>query len=332
MADWKIKRGDKVPKPQAERSRESKIQKMFAFLGKADDLTGVTVLDLQNYTEHLSKIGNNLTRDHLTDILALFQIGDENNKFAGLPNGNPGAKIVLPPKRKGVERLAFTEEEARTILLAARQSDDPVVRWGHWLCASLGTIASEIADALVSHIVVRDGLVCMEITAAGRKFVQRDGETQNATLKTDSRTRLMPLPTALRAERFMGRVEYIRATFGTHASLFPEITPDRDGMRAKRMSSVMMRLLRRDLGIENELDPGGATVGLRDARSWRTRFGTLLEGTNLIPGSTPARWRYLSGHRAKDVHDASYTRHPPRDTLPILDALPNAVADDKLGG
>src|SRR5579872_5646750 len=136
MALWKIKRGDNQPKQQAIDSRISKMEKFLAWAKKPDDLTRVTESDIQRYKEHLIEANppdSNAARDHLTDIVALFNVADENRKFANLPGGNPAAKIVLPPKRTGRPRLGFTDDEARLILLAAREHPEPIVRWGMWL-------------------------------------------------------------------------------------------------------------------------------------------------------------------------------------------------------
>ena len=42
----------------------------------------------------------------------IYNVADENRKFDGLPGGNPAAKIAVPPKRKGRQRLAFTDDAA----------------------------------------------------------------------------------------------------------------------------------------------------------------------------------------------------------------------------
>jgi hypothetical protein len=313
MALWKVKRGDNPPRQQAIDSRKSKMTKFFAHIGKPDDLTGVTPAEIQGYKEYLLKQGgpgSNLARDHLTDILALFQVADENHKFDGLPGGNPAAKIVLPPNREGLKRLAFTDDDAKKILVAARESDKPIIRWGMWLDAFLGTITEEISDALVRHVKTVNGIPCIDITPEGRTTIV-DGEKQTAKLKTAFRPRLLPLHPALIREGFLDHVEYVRREYGDHAPLFPEVKPDKCGQRNTKASDLIMAFLR-GIGIKNETDPDtGTTTALRDSYSWRHRFASQLQDTGHIRGSTPERRRFITGHAGSDVHENVYLKHPP---------------------
>ncbi|HWB50957.1 MAG TPA: hypothetical protein VG651_17735 [Stellaceae bacterium] len=320
MMLWKVKRGDNQPKQQAVDGRLSKMRKFLAWAKKPDDLTQVTSDDLQGYKEYLLEKyppPSNVARDRLTDVVALFNVADENRKFKDVPGGNPAAKIVLPPKRKGLTRLAFTDAEARTILLAAREHPDPVVRWVTWLNCFLGTIIEEVSDARVSHIVQKDGIWCLDITETGRTTIV-DGVEQTGNLKTAFRSRLLPLHPAVIREGFLDRVDYVRRTYGENAPLFPEITPDKAGQRNARASDRIMRFLR-GIGIQNEIDPKtGKVIALRDSYGWRHRFATQLEN---MPRLKPDRQRYMTGHAAPDVHGRVYLEHPPKKLKSFIDAI-----------
>jgi len=298
------------------------MRKFFAWIEKPDNLFAVTEDDLLRYQDHLEKTyGSNHMRDHFTDICALFNAADQRRRFRHLTGGNPAQHIVLPPKRKGLDRVALTDDESQRTLLAVGAAD-PVVYWGHLLCAYLGTTQSEIADALVSHVVKDRGVWCLLITGEGRTFIDRDGKTQKANLKTEYRERYLPLVSAIR-DRVLARVAYLRKTYGEQATLFHEIEPDRDGLRANRLSTLMMRLMRdkNGLNIQDPIDAEGKRVALRDARSWRKRFTTVLDQTSHLPGSTDARRAYLTGHTPGTVRAKSYNEHPPCDTLRLLEAM-----------
>lgn len=333
MALWKVKRGDNQPKQPAIDARASKMAKFLTWANRPDDLTRVLESDIQRYKEHLVATNppdSNVARDHLTDIVALFNVADENRKFVNLPGGNPAAKIVLPPKRKGIPRLGFTDDEARLILLAAREEPEPIVRWGTWLHCFLGTITEEIADALVRHVKLVDGILCFDITTEGRTTIV-DGAAISADLKTAFRPRLLPIHPALIREGFLDYVEDVRRKYGPRAPLFPEIAPDKYGQRNTRASTLTMRFLRR-LGIENEVDPDtGKVIGLRDSYSWRHRFATQLEDMSELK---PDRQRFMTGHSAPDVHGRIYLDHSPAKLKPFIDALPDptAIEEDHVGG
>jgi len=322
MTLWKVKRGDNQPKQQAIDGRLSKMRKFLAWAKKPDDLTKVTPDDLQGYKEYLLEMyppPSNVARDRLTDVVALFNVADENRKFKDVPGGNPAAKIVLPPKRTGLTRLAFTDVEAKKILLAGREHPEAIVRWGNWLNCFLGTIVEEIADALVSHIVRKDGIWCFDITESGRTTIV-DGVEQTGNLKTAFRPRLLPLHPAVIREGFLDRVEHVRRTYGENAPLFPEIRPDKAGQRNTKASDRIMKFLR-GIGIENEIDPKtGKVTALRDSYGWRHRFATQLED---MPRLKPDRQRYMTGHAAPDVHGKVYLEHPPKKLKPFIDKLPD---------
>lgn len=328
MALWKVKRGDNQPKQRAIDSRKSKMAKFLVWAKKPDDLTLVTTADIQRYKEHLLATyppPSNVARDHLTDILALFRVADENRKFDGLAGGNPAAKIKLPPKRKGIPRLAFTDAEATKILLAARGHPEPIVQWGMPLMCHLGAITEEIADALVRHVKLVDGIWCFGITSDSRTTIV-DGATVTAHLKTQFRDRLLPLHPAVLREGFLDRVEDVHRQHGEDAPLFPEITPDKFGLRNTKASNLIMAFLR-DVGIENEIDRDtGRVTALRDSYGWRHRFASRLQDTTHVEGSTPERRRFITGHLGRDVHENVYLEHPPAKTKPIIDTLPDPLA------
>lgn len=319
---WKVKRGDNQPKQPAIDRRASKMAQFFAWVKKPDDLTSIRQSDIQLYKEFMIQQhgpSSNVPRDHLIDICALFNVADENHKFDGLPGGNPAAKITIPPKRKGLERLAFTEPEAKLIMLAARQHPQPIIRWGMPLMCFLGTIVEEISDALAGHVVQKDGIWCFDITEKGRTTIV-DGVEQTGSLKTAFRPRLLPLHPALIREGFLDRVEDLRREYGESASLFPELRPDKTGQRNTRASDIIMKFLR-GIGIMNEVDPEtGKVTALRDSYSWRHRFASQLED---MPKLKPDRQRFMTGHAAPDVHGKVYLKHPPKKLKPFINKLPD---------
>jgi len=327
MADWNRDRADNVAKQRAIDAKDKAMLEFFSFIEKPDNLLGVTVKDALHYTRN-----SGVTRHDWDEVHALFGRAEKEKRFIDTC-GNPFAGIPGPKERTTAERRALTEPMARDILLASRASPDPAVVWGHDLCAYLGTITSEIADTLVSHVVVDDdGILCLSITPKGRKTVLRGGRVQRLDrLKTKARTRLLPIPTRLKA-RFVARAAYIRENYGEGAPLFPEVPADKSGSRSHEVGRRMMKLLRDPkekggLDIRNEIDPDDGFKTLWDARSWRKRWTNNIHKTGAIPGSDGDRWRAMAGHGGVDIHATFYLEHPPRETLAILDAMPDPLAE-----
>ncbi|MGA8399784.1 MAG: hypothetical protein WB697_07830 [Stellaceae bacterium] len=124
---WRDKRGDAQPDQGSIDKRRAKMRDFFAWVrGRhsvvdGDDLTQCTADDVQGYKEHLIETygrQSNVPYDRMIDVLACFNVADENNKFRGLKDGNPATKVTTPPKRKGVPRPAFTDKQPTTLCSA----------------------------------------------------------------------------------------------------------------------------------------------------------------------------------------------------------------------
>jgi hypothetical protein len=254
------------PKDRAVNNRRRKLEKLFAFLGRTDrNIIPVTVDDLQRYKESLP---SNLRFDAFTEISATWGVAERNNK---LPNGNPCDKIHIPKPKKGT-RKPFSDDEARAILEFAIRSDDPLIRWGHWLAAFTGAITEEIIGATKNEFYKVGDVWLWDFTG-------RTG------LKTAYRPRGIPLHPALIR---IGFIEWVMAQ------------PDGPLFRvdATKASRKLMDSLR---------DETPCGIGITDKAkvhySWRHRFISRIHDL-----TTADRSRFLSGHARKDLH-AGYLHH-----------------------
>jgi hypothetical protein len=320
---WKIKRGDNQPDQEAINKRKSKMAKFLGWAGKPDDLTLVGWQDLQGYKEHLIRQhgrDSNLPRDHLIDVVACFNLADENHRFTGLPDGNPVSKLTIPPKRTGVPRPPFSDEVAAQIMRHAVQHTDPFIKYGVPLQAYHGAIISEFADAKARHVRLVSGIWCIEFTPEGRTTIV-DGEMISRSLKTHCRHRALPLYPWFIRNGFIERVQHLLNTYGPDAPLFPEIRPNNRGERRTKASDVMVDWLR-SIGIANQTDPEtDKLMALYDSYNWRHWLATKLQ--TIAASATPERRRYLTGHAGVDVHENIYLAHPPEELKPYIDALPD---------
>jgi hypothetical protein len=308
------------PKNKGLRAKRRAMADLFAYLRKPDDVTQITGSDMQRYKEHLvAARGNTLARKYLEDMCAVLRVAADNNKIGKADN--PANAITLPGKRSGTPRPAFSEDEARILLTAARDHAKPIVKWGTRLGA-LGLITSEFADASVADVAIIDGVPCLHLRGDNRSGDARE-------LKTVQRGRQMPLPSRW-ADEFLAYADRVRREHGDKAPLFPEIPADRDGRRNTKASAEIMAFIR-GCGIENVTDPEtDKVIVLKDSYSWRKRFASRLENIKEVidPATSQPianksdRQRYLCGHAAIDVHGKVYLDHPPTETRHIIDAIP----------
>jgi integrase len=299
---WTV--GRKVPpKPKAIRNKRARLVELFTFLGRPDDLTSLTPEDLQGYKEHLlAKGGNDLAHYHLSDVRTLVNVAFDEGKFGrGVPN--PASLIKTPPKRSNGIRPAFTDDEARRIALAVADAP-PWIKWPTLLAAALGTIAEETVDADVRDVERVGDMIVLHIRPDHRVIIGADANN----LKSVYRKRSLPLPRWL-AEPFADYAESVWAEYGP-GPLFPQVTPDRDGIRSNRVGHLIRRFTR-DLGIDGT------------PYSWRKRFATALEG---MADLKPDRQCYLTGHGPIDVHAKFYLEHPPAETFVFIDRIPDPAA------
>jgi hypothetical protein len=187
---WQARRTNEgsPPRPRAVTNKRNKLSAMLQRVGKAH-LGEVTEGDLKTYKGHLEQKGAamgqpSLANDHLKEILPLFELAAD----IGLITTNPAEKIKAPQRERG-KRPPFSDAEARTILEAARESADPIVRWSNWLAAFSGTINSEILEANASEFYqLQDGQFVFDM--------------RGRALKTGFRPRIVPLHPSIIREGF----------------------------------------------------------------------------------------------------------------------------------
>lgn len=314
VIDLWIKDRKRKPKPKAIRARGAKMDEFFDWLAKHHhcvrhtDMARVSGDDLQAYKEWLPA---DIARDHLIDVRAHFRVAAKNNKF---PYGNPAVGLFLPARRRKARRVDFTDGERTLILSRARESDDPVIKWPNLIASVTGAGTGEIVDADTRDVEVVDGITVFHIRTDHRAYGDDD-------LKTEFRGRSLPVHPGVAADLLAYR-DAVRQGYydGGDGPLFPQIAPDRDGVRNHRASMRIMRFLRR-IGIRNE--PGIK----RDFYSWRHTVTTQLEAL-----TTPDRARYVVGHGGRDVHARDYLKHPVPELLRVIARLPNPMEGQPGGG
>src|SRR5262245_1007963 len=116
---------------------------------------------------------------------------------------SPARGITFTAKDDGRDtRLPFTIGDARLILIAARKSDDPVIRWSNWIAAYTSARLQEIVGSTKEDTKQINGYCCIDISLENR--------ADDATLKNVGSKRLVPLHPAVLNEGFLNYVGSLR--------------------------------------------------------------------------------------------------------------------------
>jgi len=151
LEGWALDRGWRVdmrPQLRALYDRLRTAERLAAFLGHriADAVTKDDAVrwkeEMQRRNLHAATI-----RNDISEMSAIWKWGIANGKLKS--NANPFLGI-LPPKQKRRKAVrAFTDQEAASILLAARKADGSL-RWLPWLLCLTGTRLNEVCQAVKS--------------------------------------------------------------------------------------------------------------------------------------------------------------------------------------
>jgi integrase len=273
ISRWVRERG---PQPKSIYQARRHAIKFAAFIGH-DDATRVTPEDLIDWKEDLAGKGLSAAtiNSHLNTIKAPLTWAHRNRKIPF----NPGVGIFFDRKDENAsKREGYNDDQARLILLAARDEDQPHRRWIRWLCAFTGTRLDEVAGADVRDI------------ERGTRWVLSVRTThrgKNGSVKNPASVRKIPLHPALIREGFL---EYVNS-LPNPGPLFPHLTPDRFGRRAGTATKRIGDRLRR---VENET--GVLLVEkprFAPNHSWRHRFKSEARRVGMAEETSDA----LTGHR-----------------------------------
>ncbi|QCI68960.1 tyrosine-type recombinase/integrase [Phreatobacter stygius] len=177
---------------------ETLIQRFVAYLGHSDPAR-VSTQDVRNYRDHLIKSGRLLRTARHSDLAALrsiFRFGIEQGL---LPIADPTSGVRFRSSRLVTSRkmMAFSDDEARTLLRAADLEDKPSRRWIPWLTALTGSRISTIVNLRHEDVVKIDDVWCIRISR------------QAGPIKTAASERIVPIHPLI-LER--GFIDFVHST------------------------------------------------------------------------------------------------------------------------
>lgn len=254
------------------------VGRFVAFIGH-DDAKRVTGTDVVRWKNSLLESGKSGSTINNKEIAALrLALGHGVDELLLPVNVAKGLTATVARGSKARMR-GYTDDEARTVLSAARQFTG-WRRWLPFLSAYTGTRISEPADAAAADV---------KVSPEGIWYLDMD----HRKLKNESSARAIPLHPALRAEGFL---EYVQG-LPVGGPLFPDLAPGkRYGKRGDTASKVVSRWVRKDLGITDER--------IQPNHAWRHRMATLHRAAKVPRDAS----RYLRGYRPEDDAD-NYGSH-----------------------
>jgi integrase len=259
-----------VPKTLYEWRRV--LNQLATFLGH-DDAGRLTADDLVSWKLQMIEAGlhGKTIRDgKIAPVRAILRWAVDNRRLTS----NPAERITVDVKvEAGTKKRSFNDQEAATVLKAARREINPARRWVPWVCAYSGARLSEVCQLRKEDIVQIDQLWCMRLVP------------EAGSLKTANAERTVPLHPALIEEGFLGFVETVRS-----GPLFAALRPDKFGRRGGTGTKQLGRWVR-SLGIVDER--------IQPNHSWRHRMRTLGRRYGLAPDIVDA----LVGHARRTVAD-----------------------------
>lgn len=283
LAGFALERGWRLnaqPVDRALYDRQRTLQRLAQFLGHRD-AERVTKADAVRWKEETLGKGRTAAtvRNDLSEMAAIWDWAIRNGKLKGAENPFRG---ILPPKAKkrAREARAFTDAEAATILIAAREQKG-LLRWMPWVLCLTGARLNEIGQATKEDVGTREGVPVIRIHDEG----------EGRSLKNADSRRTVPLHPDLVAEGFL---DYV-AALPAGSSLWPDVPPDGIfGLRSVTAGKKVARWLHRELGI---LDPT-----ISPNHSWRHWFIGACRAAQ-IPTEVRSA---LTGHSAKLDESAFY--------------------------
>jgi integrase len=242
-----------------------------------DDANRVTPDDIIQHEEALRKSGLSKTTiaNHLKAFKSVFRVAKEKRKI----DSNPMIEIRIRAG-EGEKRLPFAPAERDRILLAARESNDPVIKWCNLLAGFLGLRLEEIAEMDTRDIYFQNGHLVFHVRRRHRLM-----SSPNRKLKTKPSVRKLPIHSAT-VDDFAAFVKSVRTEYG-EGPLFPTLRADQDGRLSDPASARINPWLRKTCGIDHPM---------KSFHSWRHCIASMLDA---MPATKGAMANQITGHTAK---------------------------------
>lgn len=253
----------------------------FSEFRKSDIISTVTPLEAQSWRDDMLKkqiIGNRTIGDRMNSVTTVISWARSQTLGEAFKNGNPFTLIEKPAYQTAPsDERAYTMDEARAVLLAARKEKRNDERWLPWLSAYSGARINELAQLTPSSFFQVDGLWFYRLTTIGGR-----------TLKTASSERRIPVHPDLIKE---GLIEFIKQSKNKPDSF----------LFSRRSQANISEWIRNTVGIKRQ--------HLAPNHGWRHLFEDLCMDGGLLDSAR----LYLTGRssgRSDQQYGGSQARLP----------------------
>ncbi|HWE75516.1 MAG TPA: DUF6538 domain-containing protein [Stellaceae bacterium] len=275
------------------------VDKLIAFIGH-DDAGKVSLEDREKWRDHLITLVANdgLNSVTLKNYLTVTQTLLKWAYRAKRITIEPEPVHYTAKKKQGAKKRGYTDDEARTVLIAARKQAKPFMRWCPWLCAYSGARIEEVAGAFASNVEYIDGIPVLHI----------EPEARGRDVKGIGSVRRVPIHSAVIDEGFL---DYVRS-LPESSPLFPECQPDMFGSRGGSASKKIGAWVRKELGITDKR--------VSPSHSWRHRIESEHRARDIRQDTTDAITGHHDGRAASDYGDfyVKETLRPAIEAIRVL--------------
>lgn len=159
-------------------------------------------------------------------LIWAFRREGEKPPFQLLDTVRVGKKL-----RSAKKRRAFTDDELRLVFnpttLGRSTQSSPYMFWLPLIGAHTGMRINEIAQLLLSDLVMLDGVHCFNVTDSPDPDEEPEEAARAKTVKTEAGKRIVPIHAQLVKLGLLAYADALRSA--GHSRLFPDLVGGRDG-------------------------------------------------------------------------------------------------------
>lgn len=170
---------DSKPLPERTVGYYRRATDAFAAHRKSKNAATVTIKEGEAWRDSLlesAEFGNKTIKQYLQNVSTVINWGQSIFREELHPGENPMSKVKRPDYKNRPSYLkAFTEDEAKLVLTAAREQELPLLRWIPWLCAYSGMRVQEAGGLKKEDFFQHRDRWFYRVTTAGGRGLKNEG-------------------------------------------------------------------------------------------------------------------------------------------------------------
>ena len=183
IIDQEVKRRargrDSKPLPERTVGYYRRATDAFAAHRKSNNAATVTIKEGEAWRDSMldsAEFGNKTIKQYLQNASTVINWGQSIFREELHPGQNPMSKVQRPDYKERPSYLkAYTENEAKLVLAAARKQELPLLRWIPWLCAYSGMRVQEAGGLKKEDFFQHRGRWLYRVTTIGGRGLKNEG-------------------------------------------------------------------------------------------------------------------------------------------------------------